>query len=58
MTQRAPKTAADLVVACLEAEDCEFVFSVPGEETLDVLEALSRSESIRHVTTGVRLFHH
>ncbi len=44
-------TAADLVVACLEAEACEFVFSVPGEETLDLLEALSKSESIRHVTT-------
>ena len=55
MATRAPKaptmTAADLVVACLEAEECEFVFSVPGEETLDLLESLSRSESIRHVTT-------
>jgi len=27
------------------------VFSVPGEETLDVLESLARSESIRHITT-------
>jgi acetolactate synthase-1/2/3 large subunit len=27
------------------------VFSVPGEETLDVLDALSRSATIRHVTT-------
>src|SRR3954454_24065964 len=44
------RTAADLLVACLEAERCEFVFSVPGEETLDVLESLSRSESIRHIT--------
>jgi acetolactate synthase-1/2/3 large subunit len=40
-----------LVVACLEAERCEYVFSVPGEETLDLLESLSRSESIRHITT-------
>jgi acetolactate synthase-1/2/3 large subunit len=45
------RTAADLLVACLEAEGCEYVFSVPGEETLDVLEALSRTEAIRHVTT-------
>ena len=45
------RTAADLFVACLEAEGCEFVFSVPGEETLDVLDALSRSKSIRHITT-------
>ena len=27
------------------------MFSVPGEETMDILDALSRSESIRHVTT-------
>jgi acetolactate synthase-1/2/3 large subunit len=48
---RPPRTAADLLVACLEAEGCEYVFSVPGEETMDVLDALSRSEKIRHVTT-------
>ena len=46
-----PRTAADLLVACLEAEGCEYVFSVPGEETLDVLDSLSRSEGIRHITT-------
>jgi acetolactate synthase-1/2/3 large subunit len=45
------RTAADLLVECLEAEDVEFVFSVPGEETMDVLDALSRSETIRHITT-------
>ena len=45
------RTAADLVVACLEAEGCEYVFSVPGEETMDLLDALSRSERIRHITT-------
>jgi acetolactate synthase I/II/III large subunit len=45
------RTAADLLVECLEAEGCEYVFSVPGEETLDLLEALSRNGTIRHVTT-------
>jgi acetolactate synthase I/II/III large subunit len=45
------RTAADLLVECLEAERCEYVFSVPGEETLDLLESLSRSETIRHITT-------
>jgi acetolactate synthase-1/2/3 large subunit len=45
------RNAAELLVACLEAEGCEVVFSVPGEETLDILEALSASPSIRHVTT-------
>jgi acetolactate synthase-1/2/3 large subunit len=48
---RPARTAADLLVACLEAEGCEYVFSVPGEETMDVLDALSRSDRIRHVTT-------
>ncbi|HEV8490415.1 MAG TPA: acetolactate synthase large subunit [Candidatus Limnocylindrales bacterium] len=53
MTLRArpARTAADLLVACLEAEGCEYVFSVPGEETMDILDALSRSQKIRHVTT-------
>lgn len=51
MAQPKDRTAADLLVACLEAEGCEYVFGVPGEETLDLLEALSRSERIRHVTT-------
>lgn len=46
-----PRTAADLVVACLETEGCEYVFSVPGEETMDLLEALSHAGTIRHVTT-------
>jgi acetolactate synthase I/II/III large subunit len=45
------RSAADLLVACLEAEGCEYVFSVPGEETMDVLDALSRSDRIRHITT-------
>jgi acetolactate synthase-1/2/3 large subunit len=38
-------------VDCLAAEGCRFVFSVPGEETMDILDALSRTESIRHITT-------
>ena len=46
-----PRTAADLLVECLEAERADFVFSVPGEETMDILEALSHSDRIRHITT-------
>jgi acetolactate synthase-1/2/3 large subunit len=45
------RTTASLIVECLEAEGCEWVFSVPGEETMAVLDALSRSETVRHVTT-------
>jgi len=48
---RPTRTAADLLVECLEAEGCGYVFSVPGEETMDILDALSRTERIRHVTT-------
>ena len=48
---RPARTAADLLVDCLAAEECRWVFSVPGEETMDILDALSRSETVRHVTT-------
>src|SRR4029079_5755543 len=33
------RTAAQLLVECLIAEGCEYVFSVPGEETMDILDA-------------------
>ena len=46
-----PRRAADLVVECLAAEGCEYVFSVPGEETMDILDALSRRPTVRHITT-------
>lgn len=42
--------AADLFVKALENEGVKFVFGVPGEENLDLLDALSRS-SIRFVLT-------
>ena len=51
MTAQGQRTAAALLVECLAAEGCEYVFSVPGEETMDVLEALSEQASVRHVTT-------
>lgn len=41
--------AAGLLVACLEAEGVEYVFGIPGEETLDLNEALERSSSIRFI---------
>jgi acetolactate synthase-1/2/3 large subunit len=45
------RTAASLLVESLAAEGCEYVFSVPGEETLDILDALSRQDVVRHITT-------
>jgi acetolactate synthase-1/2/3 large subunit len=57
----AQRTAAQLLVECLAAEGCEYVFSVPGEETMDILDALGvvagaarddgRFAGPRHVTT-------
>ncbi len=45
------KKASDLFVECLEAEGCEYVFGVPGEENLDFLDSLSRSDKIKLVLT-------
>jgi acetolactate synthase-1/2/3 large subunit len=42
--------AADLLVKALEHEGVQYIFGVPGEENLDVLEALRRS-SIRLIVT-------
>jgi acetolactate synthase I/II/III large subunit len=42
--------AAELFVRCLENEGVEYVFGIPGEENLDVMDALLDS-SIRFVTT-------
>ncbi|AHL74371.1 acetolactate synthase [Stutzerimonas stutzeri] len=36
--------AADVVVQCLENEGVEYVFGIPGEENLDLLESLRRSK--------------
>ena len=40
-------SAAQLFVQCLENEGVEYVFGIPGEETLDLTEALDHSESIQ-----------
>jgi acetolactate synthase-1/2/3 large subunit len=43
--------ASDLFVQCLEEEGVEYVFGVPGEENLDFLDSLSRSERIKLILT-------
>lgn len=43
-------TAAELFVRCLEAEGVEYIFGLPGEENMDLLDALSRSR-IRFIPT-------
>ena len=42
--------AAELLVKCLENEDVEFIFGIPGEENLDIMDALLDSR-IRFITT-------
>lgn len=43
-------TAAEFLVRCLDNEAVQFLFGVPGEETLDLLDAL-RESPIRLITT-------
>ena len=43
-------TTAELVIRCLEAEGVETIFGVPGEENLDLLDALLES-TIRFIPT-------
>lgn len=42
--------ASDLFVKCLENEGVEYIFGIPGEENLDILESL-RNSSIKLVLT-------
>jgi acetolactate synthase-1/2/3 large subunit len=42
--------ASDLFVRCLENEGVRYVFGLPGEETLDLMDSLSRSDQITFVT--------
>ena len=43
--------ASDLFVKQLESEGVEYIFGIPGEENLDLLDSLSRSDSIRLILT-------
>ncbi len=42
--------AAELFVRCLENEDVDYIFGIPGEENIDMMDALLDS-SIRFITT-------
>jgi acetolactate synthase-1/2/3 large subunit len=43
------QTAAKLLIRCLEQEGVEYIFGIPGEENLHVMDAL-RESSIRFLT--------
>ena len=51
MEKETSKTAAELLVECLEEEGVKVIFGIPGEENLAVIEALSHHPEIRFVTT-------
>jgi acetolactate synthase-1/2/3 large subunit len=50
------RKASDVFVQCLEAEGVQYVFGIPGEETLDLNESLSNSSvqfvPVRHEQGG------
>ena len=43
--------ASDLFIQCLEEEGVEYIFGVPGEENLDLLEVSRRSSKIKLILT-------
>ncbi len=43
--------ASDLFIAALESEGVEYIFGIPGEENLDFLDSLSRSQQIKLILT-------
>ena len=43
--------ASDLFVKCLEAENIEYIFGVPGEENADFMMSLEASKKIRFILT-------
>ncbi len=43
--------SSDLFVQALEAEGVEYIFGIPGEENLDLLDSLSRSQTVKLVLT-------
>lgn len=43
--------ASDLLVKSLEAEEVEYIFGLPGEETNDLMMSLLNSSKIRFILT-------
>ena len=49
--ERKQSTVAEVLVKCLENEGVKYVFGIPGEENLDMMNALEKSD-IRVENTG------
>ena len=52
MEQKKTRNTADLLVECLEEEGVHYIFGIPGEENLAVMDALEHSKiefiTVRH----------
>lgn len=48
--EKKKKTAAQFLVECLETEGVEYIFGIPGEENLELMEAINKS-NITFITT-------
>src|SRR5947209_19243676 len=46
-----PRTTADLLVEGLINEGVKYLFGVPGEEDLDLMESLAKTDALTFVTT-------
>ena len=42
---------ADLLIKCLEEEGVEYIFGIPGEENLDLMNSIMNSQKIKFITT-------
>jgi len=51
MNEQIKSKASDLLVEALENEGVEYIFGIPGEENLDFLDSLSRSQQIKLILT-------
>ncbi|OGI66526.1 acetolactate synthase [Candidatus Nomurabacteria bacterium RIFCSPLOWO2_02_FULL_40_10] len=47
---KSQKNTAEVLVECLEAHGVKYIFGVPGEETLDFLEAIRKSQRNSKIT--------
>ena len=49
---RQQRNTADLLVECLEEEEVHYIFGIPGEENLPVMNAIEKSKiefvTVRH----------
>ena len=45
------KNTAQLLIECLDAEGVKYIFGIPGEETLDLINAINDNPNIRFILT-------